>query len=361
MKSFFTLTLFILSSAFISRAQTSSLTVFSNDGEKFWVILNGVRQNDNAQTNVKLEPFNGGIYKMKVIFQDTTLGECDKDVELNDHTALSFNLKKKEETGAGNKLKRMGNAVSSDLNMKKTGTDKPELYKVVLFSSTAYGNSSGSINKFSTPDATTTTTTTTNTQSTAPAGTQTAVVYQQAQPAQTTVVYQQQPAGTVVQQTTTTVGDPNAASVNMNVGGLGVGMNVNVTGMSSTSSQTTTTVVNGSPASSSTVVYVPGYSGPVGCPYPMAPADFESAKNSISGQSFDDTKLTIAKQVVGSNCLTAQQVKDLLGLFSFEQNKLEFAKYAYGHTYDKGNYFKINDAFSFSSSVDELNQYIAGH
>ncbi|MBK9515283.1 MAG: DUF4476 domain-containing protein, partial [Flavobacteriales bacterium] len=44
--------------------------------------------------------------------------------------------------------------------------------------------------------------------------------------------------------------------------------------------------------------------------------------------------------------------------FSFEDSKLDFAKYAYDRTYDIGNYFKVNDAFTFESSMDELNEFI---
>lgn len=47
-------------------------------------------------------------------------------------------------------------------------------------------------------------------------------------------------------------------------------------------------------------------------------------------------------------------------LFSFEDTRLDLAKYAYGYTFDIGNYYQINDAFTFSSSIDELNSYIQG-
>ena len=106
---------------------------------------------------------------------------------------------------------------------------------------------------------------------------------------------------------------------------------------------------------------LPGYSGPIGCPYPMSPTDFATAKSSISSKSFEDSKLTIAKQIFGSNCLLSSQVKEIMSLFSFEDSKLEFAKFAYGKTYDTGNYFKVNDAFTFESSIDELNTYISGN
>ena len=46
------------------------------------------------------------------------------------------------------------------------------------------------------------------------------------------------------------------------------------------------------------------------------------------------------------------------GTTSIEANKLEMAKNCYSHTYDIGNYFKVNDAFTFESSIEELNEYI---
>jgi hypothetical protein len=45
-------------------------------------------------------------------------------------------------------------------------------------------------------------------------------------------------------------------------------------------------------------------------------------------------------------------------LFSFEDSRLDFAKFAYKNCINKGNYFEVNQAFSFESSVDNLNQFI---
>ena len=44
--------------------------------------------------------------------------------------------------------------------------------------------------------------------------------------------------------------------------------------------------------------------------------------------------------------------------FDFEDTKLQFAKYAYGHTYDINNFYMVNDAFEFESSIEELNRAI---
>ncbi|MDI6833444.1 MAG: DUF4476 domain-containing protein, partial [Bacteroidales bacterium] len=91
---------------------------------------------------------------------------------------------------------------------------------------------------------------------------------------------------------------------------------------------------------------------------PMSPEDFASAKASISSKSFEDSKLTLAKQIAASNHLTSKQVKEIMQLFNFEDSKLDFAKYAYKFVYDPNNYYIVNDVFKFSSSIEELNEFI---
>lgn len=105
---------------------------------------------------------------------------------------------------------------------------------------------------------------------------------------------------------------------------------------------------------------LPGYNGPLGCQNPMDPTQFSEAKKSIASKSFSDTKMQLAKQITRSNCLLTSQVSELMGLFSFESQKLEFAKFAYEFTYDKGNYYKVNDVFGFESSIRDLEEYLKG-
>jgi len=47
-----------------------------------------------------------------------------------------------------------------------------------------------------------------------------------------------------------------------------------------------------------------------------------------------------------------------MGVFSFESTRLDFARMAYHRVIDPQNYFIVNNAFRFSSSIDELYQYI---
>ena len=93
----------------------------------------------------------------------------------------------------------------------------------------------------------------------------------------------------------------------------------------------------------------------------MNPQDYDEAYQLISKESFDSSKLTLAKQVVSSNPMTASQILGICKLFSFESNKLEFAKYAYAFCVEPNKYYLLNDAFSYDSSKRELDEYINGH
>lgn len=299
-------------------AQGSNYIFFAEQGEAFYVIVNGIRQNDEPQTNVKVSNVNAMMVKVKIIFADKALGEVDKTIPVPEAPEeITFNVRK----------------------------DKSGKYVVKWM---------GSVPIAQAPPA---------------PPTQTVITYHTTPaPAPTTVTHT---------TTTTTVGQPVATdNVNINVGvgvpGGGFGMNVNINDGSGvyyeehTSVTTTTTTTSSTPAPTPTpapsqpTYVMPGYNGPIGCPWPMNDGDFASAKASIKNQSFSDTQLKVAKQIFNSNCLTSAQVKEIMLLFSFEETRLDFAKYAYGRTYDLGNYYKVNDAFTFSSSVDELNDYIEG-
>ena len=66
----------------------------------------------------------------------------------------------------------------------------------------------------------------------------------------------------------------------------------------------------------------------------------------------------IANQFVRFNTISAQEVAAIMRLMTYESNKLEFAKNAYAACYDKQNYFLVNQAFTYSSSIRQLNAFI---
>jgi len=92
----------------------------------------------------------------------------------------------------------------------------------------------------------------------------------------------------------------------------------------------------------------------------MNPKDFEGALTMLSKESFDDDRLVMSKQIVAKNPMTVDQISQICRLFKFEDNKLEFAKFAYPYCVEKNKYFMLNDVFSFDGSKRELNEYIQG-
>lgn len=93
------------------------------------------------------------------------------------------------------------------------------------------------------------------------------------------------------------------------------------------------------------------------CKTAQSIGQFEQYKSAIKSESFTENQMEVAK--AGGKCLSCNQIKEVMGIFSFEASKLDFAKWAYAQCVDKENYFTLNSAFSFSSSKSELNKYVA--
>jgi len=105
--------------------------------------------------------------------------------------------------------------------------------------------------------------------------------------------------------------------------------------------------------------YWPSYSYGYGYGYsPMNNNSFSQLKQTVNNSSFESDKVMMVKQVITSNYFTVKQVKEILRLFNFESSKLEIAKLIYPKTIDNQNFFSVFDEFSYSSSKQELNQYI---
>lgn len=98
---------------------------------------------------------------------------------------------------------------------------------------------------------------------------------------------------------------------------------------------------------------------PAPVPHPCSPNSFMEIKRMIENETFEDTKLTIARQATAAELLTVDQIIEITKLFTFEDNRLEYLKFAYDYCYDPGKYYKVNSALTYSSSIEELNEYIA--
>lgn len=334
-------------------SQSSSFTVFSEDGQKFWLIVNGIRQNAEPKTNIKVTDLTAPNYRAKIIFEEEGIADIDKTIYTKDVDENYFDVA---------------------YVVRRHKTKKEYVMRISSFSESA----SASANQFSIPVSTQETTSGTQQKPSPQKPPETTTT----QTTITTTTTENVKPGSEGISTGISITDPGTGEqvdVNINLkvpteSSMEFGMDVHDSGTQtgvSTTTTTTTTYTETTQISKPPVTedkppaikepnhyIMPGYSGKIGCPWPMSNEEFESAKRSIGSQSFKDDKLTIAKQIASANCLVCSQIKDIIGLFSFEDSRLDFAKFAYDHVYDISNYFKINDAFSFSSSVSELNSYI---
>ncbi|MBX7182683.1 MAG: hypothetical protein K1X82_11250 [Bacteroidia bacterium] len=74
-------TLLILFPFLSSKAQIGhDLTIFSGDGMKFTVIINGMKMNEQPQTNVFIENLNNDWVKAKIFFEDTNLEPIERNI-----------------------------------------------------------------------------------------------------------------------------------------------------------------------------------------------------------------------------------------------------------------------------------------
>jgi len=325
-------------------AQTTDLVFFTDDGSKFTLIVDGDVKNNEPATRVVATGIRNESPVVMVKFEDPAIAQLKKPGYFplgKEYTVMITTNKKGERV-----LRPTGEA---DLGTaSKGGADKP---KPPTFVDDA-------------PATISTTDTETVDQTIDVGGVQ-----------QTTTVIVTEDGGT---------GTGENVNINMGVNGIGFNMNVKVddagmdmgTGTTTTTTRTTTTTTTSSssagatmvapkpvvetpkPVSEPAVYRMPGYNGRIGCSWPMSATEFAEAKRSIESKGFEETKMTLAKQITRDHCFTVDQVKDIMSVFGFEDTRLEFAKLAYDNTYDLSNYYKVSDAFSFESSMEELNEYI---
>ena len=82
--------------------------------------------------------------------------------------------------------------------------------------------------------------------------------------------------------------------------------------------------------------------------------EFDRVLWAISKENFETNRMTSAEQIINGNYFTTAQLRQLLGLFSFESNKLQLAKLGYDRVVDQSNYYSLSDQFRFNSSKDEF-------
>lgn len=297
--------LFITFLGFSQIQPVGHLTIFSEDGDRFQLVLNGELINDVPQTNLRVEDLNQPYYNAKIIFENKQLSEISKN-----------NLMIADVDG-----------IFSDVTYKiKRDKNKAGKMKMNFFSQIPVR------------------------QDFIPASNVHVIHYGQPR---SNIEFQQNGISQTTTTTTTTQSGGVNVGANVNIGGINMGVSINDNMGDAVVTQTTTTT-----HSNSDHHYQNNNSRSCVGRYPMNSGDFSNALSTVKNQGFDETKLKTAKQIAAANCLNVNQIIQIANLFGFEESKLEFAKYAYDYCIEPKKYFNLNNIFNFSTSVDELTDYI---
>ena len=389
----------------------SNLTVFNNGGQKFYLIMNGIKQNSVAQTNVVVSSIKNGGYSVKLIFEDGKTKDIDKNFFLDTPQDVTTKVIFKKGVGklqlvsmvpaagtvtAGSVSYRPDNsAVFSDAVTTTTTTTTQTVSTETssVGGNTTNGNGNGSVGiqfNASTPTPTPTTTPNTNTTVTPTnsgngnvnisvtdpvngeninmnvnvTGNGTQQNTSNTRPGANANVNVGTTTNSTTQQTTT-----NGANVNVNVSGNGVNPTVNggtVTQNSSNTTVTTTTTTNSSTTvngttnannGTNTTNTVGGTSnGRMVCSKTLS--NVETLKTELNGYSFEDDRVGALKISLKNKCLYAADAVQLMDLFTFDANQLEVAKFLSDHLADYDNASSLAAKFAFDSSKMEYMEYV---
>ncbi|MFO7790326.1 MAG: DUF4476 domain-containing protein [Bacteroidota bacterium] len=322
----------VLLLANLGLAQTSNLIIFHEDGEAFTLYLNGTEKNEKPKANVKVTDLDADFYKAKITFNNKSLGSFKKSIWFEEKgKAYTFRIHRKN--NGKFTLRPVSQTELTDADTPDTPHDNEAEYEDPQ-------DSSGEVHE----------STETHSHTTEVEGGSTH--------------------------------DGESVNMHMNVDDSGMhtsmkdkqeGIDVNVqfetdgelTQTTSTTTTTTTTVTHGGETTAETnnqsthqETQENNTSTSGNCNYPMGPTDFSDAKSSIESKSFNDSKLTLAKQIAKNECLESSQVKEIMEILSYEDTRLEFAKFAWDYVYDPQKYYKVNDAFEFEMTIEELDEYL---
>lgn len=301
-------------------AQNSTLTIFSEDGDNFTLFVNGERKNNSPATNVKSASLSGDGCKVRIVFQNPTLPEISKFLMLTANEETTFGITKNKKGGYALRLVSTAPVTAQEHSVNN-------------------GNGNAAPRNRGSDEVMTTTT------KTASSG--------NASPQNTTST-----SDNVSMKMSASNGDNVNFSMSVNVSAeeskpkdnaqnATVSVNIKAPAEQNTEAVTTTTTTtsNSNQAVSNR-----------NCE--MSNSDYQNALSSIQSKTFADTRMSVARQALKNHCVTVQQVKGMVELFTFENDKLDFLKHAYPYTSDKENYYTLGNVFTHESTVEELNEFL---
>ncbi|WP_317898470.1 DUF4476 domain-containing protein [Aurantibacillus circumpalustris] len=318
-------------SAFFSYSQSNvNLIVFSEDGDAFYVFVNGVKQNNIPETNLKMSNISPNI-SLRIEFENKSLPQLKQTMALEPNFEHTARIKRDAKNQL--KLRYFG---SVPLN-ESTVTVKEVQYNTAENSTSeepktgdgySYNNNSSS------------TVTQSNSGNTSP----TNVSINISMPDINMTVNANDPNATRTDASHSKTTRNSSASSTYNRG------HHSGSGHDSEAKKHNNTNSNIKTNTNKNFSY--------GCRAAMSQANFNKIKEAVESKPFSDTKMSTAKVATKNACLSVDQIKVITKLFSMDGDKLTYAKYAYDYCVDKSNYYQVGEVFSFSTTTEELNAFL---
>jgi hypothetical protein len=314
---------------------TYNVVIFSEDGLPFYAYVNGIRQNDKPETNIRVTGLNSSALNVRVEFQDQSLPKLKQNMMPEPGFEHTINIRRN---------------MKKELKMAYFGrvalADAPQGGATNI----AYHTSENAVD-----NGTSNTSQTTNTDY-----------------SNNTNFNTGNGGVSITTTTTSTQISTNPNNVSINMGGNGINVNMSGNGIQNSTTTTVTTTSSTAYSSNSTSGSTSNYStggttnsgmsqstsNYSGCSIAMSPTAYDKMKQSVEEKPFSDTKMSTAKIATKNNCLSSAQIKGICGLFSMDDDKLAYAKYAYDYCVDKSNYYTVSEIFSFSTTTDSLNKFL---
>ncbi|WP_143069903.1 DUF4476 domain-containing protein [Hymenobacter actinosclerus] len=99
----------------------------------------------------------------------------------------------------------------------------------------------------------------------------------------------------------------------------------------------------------------PAYQTPV---YQLAPAEVDNLLQAIQRRPFDDARMAIMRDALRDSFIESEDARRLIKSLSFDENRIETAKFLYSRVADRHNFYQVYDALVFASSIREVQEYV---
>lgn len=335
--------------------QQGEVVIFDNSGYTFHVILNGIKQNTKAESNIRVQGLRPSFYSCKVLASDNTFS-LDKNIIIKSDTLITYQIVNKKgkfklRFYSEVPLRSVPNTPSQSTIAYHTEEIVPTSTSIGVNMSVEGVEGAGS----EAIGTTTTTTSTTTTETRDGVNTNTSV-------------------GTGDGSISISM-DVNATGANIDIQGTGLDGQENVdmqmsgseTYTESTVTTTTTTTTSGN--WTTTEVETEGAMDmDIDLDNDVMDVDwencyvdedeFEQFYEFMQNESFEDDKTAMTKEFVQKKCLSVENIGVLLEELTFSDDRMTVAKAAYATCYDSSEYDQLLEKFEFDVDKEDLQKFI---